>query len=45
MSVLKIVNGYGDIDMNMFFKLRESSRTRGHKVTLVKEQCKLDMIK
>ena len=33
-----IVNGYGDIDRNMFFK---DSRTRGHKAALVKEQCRL----
>ena len=29
----------------MFFKLTEGSRTRGHKVALVKEQCRLDMRK
>ena len=27
----------------MFFKLKEGSRTRRHKVALVKEQCRLDM--
>ena len=37
MEVFKIVNGYEDIDKNMFFKLKE--------VTLVKEQCRLDMRK
>ena len=26
-----IVNGYEDVDRNMFFKLKEGSRTRGHK--------------
>ena len=36
-----IVNGYEDVDRNMFFKLKESSRTRGHKAALVKEQCRL----
>ena len=30
-EVFKIVNGYEDIDRNMFFKLKEGSRTRGHK--------------
>ena len=30
-EVLKIVNGYEDIDRNMFFKFKEGSRTRGHK--------------
>ena len=29
-EMLNIVNGYEDIDRNMFFKLKESSRTRGH---------------
>ena len=40
-----IVNGYKDVDWNMFFKLKEGSRTRGHKAALVKEQCRLDMRK
>ena len=30
-ELLKIVNGNEDIDRNMFFKLKEGSRTRGHK--------------
>ena len=38
------MNGYEDVDRNMF-KLKEGSRTRGHKAALVKEQCRLDMIK
>ena len=40
-EVLKIVNGYEDIHRNMFFKLKEGSRTRGHKAALVTEQCML----
>ena len=44
-EVFKIVNGYEDVDRNMFFKLKEGSRTRGHKATLVNEQCRLDMRK
>ena len=28
-EVFKIVNGYEDVDRNMFFKLKEGSRTRG----------------
>ena len=44
-EVYKIVNGYEDVDRNMFFKLKEGSRTRGHKAALVKEQCRLDMRK
>ena len=44
-QVFKIVSGYEDVDRNMFFKLKEGSRTRGHKAALVKEQCMLDMRK
>ena len=44
-EVFKIVNGYEDVDRNMFFKFKEGSRTRGNKVALVKEQCRLDMRK
>ena len=43
--MFKIVNGYEDVDRNIFFKLKEGSRTRGHKAALVKEQCRLDMRK
>ena len=43
--VFKIVNGYENVDRNIFFKLKEGSRTRGHKAALVKEQCRLDMRK
>ena len=43
--MFKIVNGYEDVDRNMFFKLKKGSRTRGHKAALVKEQCRLDMRK
>ena len=44
-EVFKIVNGYEDVNRNMFFKLKKVSRTRGHKVALAKEQCRLDMRK
>ena len=44
-EVFKIVNGYEDVDRNVFFKLKECSSTRGHKAALVKEQCGLDMRK
>ena len=40
-----MVNGYEDVDREMFFKLKRGSRTRGHKAALVKEQCSLDMRK
>ena len=43
--MFKIVNGYEDVDRNMFLKLKEGSRTREHKAALVKEQCRLDMRK
>ena len=39
------MNGYEDVDRNMLFKLKEGSRTRGHKAASVKEQCRLDMSK
>ena len=39
------MNGYEDVDRNMFFKLKEGSRTRRHKAALVKEQSRLDMRK
>ena len=38
-----VVNGYEDVGRNIFFKLKEGSRTRGHKAALVKKQGKLDM--
>ena len=44
-EVFKIVNRYEDIDRNMFFKLKEGSRIKGHKAALVKELCRLDMRK
>ena len=44
-EVFKIVNSYDNIDMSMFFKPKEGSRTRVHKATLVKEQCRLHMRK
>ena len=40
--MFKILNGYEDVDRNMFFKLNEGGRTRGHKAALVKEQYRLD---
>ena len=44
-QVFKIVNDYEDVDRNMFFKLKEGSRIRGHRAALVKAQCRLDMRK
>ena len=31
-EVFKILNGYENIDRNMFFSLKKDSRTRGHEV-------------
>ena len=44
-EVFKILNGYENIDRNMFFSLKKDSRTRGHEVKLVKDQCRLDISK
>ena len=44
-EVFKILNGYENIDRNIFFSLKKDSRTRGHEVKLVKDQCRLDIRK
>ena len=41
----KILNGYENIDRNMFFSLKKDSRTTGHEIKLVKDQCRLDIRK
>ena len=41
-EVFKILNGYENIDGTIFFLAQE--RTRGHEVTLVKDQCRLDIV-
>ena len=38
--VFKILNGYENIDRNIFFTVKEE---RGHGVTLAKKQCRLDI--
>ena len=43
MEVLKILNGYENIDRNIFFSVKEERRTRGHGITLAKKQCRLDI--
>ena len=43
--MFKIVNGYKNIDRNMFFKLKKGSRTIVHEEVLIKEQHRLDMSK
>ena len=42
-EVVNILNGYENTDRNMFFSLKKDSRTTGHEVTLVKDQCRLDI--
>ena len=42
MMFFKILKGYENIDRNIFFSLKKDSRTRGHEVTFVKDQCRLD---
>ena len=45
-EVFKILNGYEDIDYNIFFlEIKESNITRGHNYTLVKKQSRLDVRK
>ena len=44
-EVFKILNRYENIDRNMFFSLKKDSRTRGHEVKLIKDQCRLDIRK
>ena len=44
-EVFKILNGYEIIDRNMFCSLMKDSRTRGHEVKLVKDQCRLGIRK
>ena len=41
----KILNEFENIDRNIFFLLKKNNRTRGHEVTLVKDQCRLDIRK
>ena len=42
-EVFKILNGYENIDRNIFFMVKEERRTRGHGVALAKKQCRLDI--
>ena len=44
-EVFKILNGYKNIDSNIFFEIKESKITRGHNFTLVKKQSRLDVRK
>ena len=42
---VKILNGYENIDSNLFFEIKESKITRGHNFTLVKKQSRLHVRK
>ena len=44
-EVFKILNGYANIDSNIFFEIKKSKITRGHNFTLVKKQSRLDVRK
>ena len=43
--MFNILNGYGNIDSNIFFEIKESKIARGHNFTLVKKQSRLDVRK
>ena len=43
LHVIKILNGYENIDRNIFFTVKAERRTRGHGVTIAKKQCRLDI--
>ena len=44
-EVFKILNGYENIDRNIFLTAKEERRTRGHGFTLAKKQCRVDIKK
>ena len=43
--MFNILNGFENIDYNIFFEIKESKITRGHNYTLVKKQSRLDVRK
>ena len=43
--MFKILNGYENIQSNIFFEIKENKITRGHNYTLVKKPCRLDVRK
>ena len=45
LEMFKILNGYENIDSNIFFEIKESKITRGHNYKLVKKQSRLDVRK
>ena len=44
-AIHTILNGYENIDSNIFFEIKESKITRGHNYTLVKKQSRLNVRK
>ena len=40
-EVFKILNGYKNINRNIFLSVNQERRTRGHGITLAKKQCRL----
>ena len=42
-EVFKILNGYENIDSNIFLEIKKSKITRGHNFSLVKKQSRLDV--
>ena len=44
-EVFNILNGYEHIDRTILFSLKKDNETRGHEITLVKDQCRLDIRK
>ena len=43
--MFKMLNGYENIDSNIFFEIKESKIPIGHNITLVKKQSRLDVRK
>ena len=43
--MFKILNGYENIDYNIFFEIKQRKITRGHNFMLVKKQSRLDVRK
>ena len=41
--MFNILNGYENIDSNIFFEIKQNKITRGHNFTLVKKQSRLDV--
>ena len=42
-EIFMILNGYKNIYRNIFVSLKKDNRNKGHQLTLVKDQCRLDI--